>query len=82
MKNAIQPIRWRQRRKFTPEFKQDAVRMILVEGISLKETAEKLGIERSCLNRWKNKHLQTSRKSLIFSDNQDFQNKSLPSGTR
>ena len=57
MKNAIQPIRWRQRRKFTPEFKQDAVRMILMEGISIKETAEKLGIERSCLNRWKNRHL-------------------------
>ena len=58
MKNAIQPIRWRQRRKFIPEFKQDAVRMVLMEGISIKETAEKLGIERSCLNRWKNKHLE------------------------
>lgn len=48
----------RCRRKFTPEFKQDAVRMVIVEGLSVKEVAEKLGIERSSLGRWKREYLE------------------------
>ena len=32
--------------------------MVLLEGIPMKEAAEKLGVDRSCLNRWKNEHLE------------------------
>ena len=41
----------RSRRKYTQDFKDDAVRLIL-EGTPVKEAAEKLGVERSCLGRW------------------------------
>ena len=48
----------RSRRKFTREFKDDAVRMVILEGISIKDAASKLGIERSCLNRWRSEYLE------------------------
>ena len=47
-----------KRRKFTDEFKQDAVRMVLSEGVPLKKAAENLGIDRSNLGRWKKEHLE------------------------
>jgi len=47
----------RTRRKDTQEFKEDAVRLIL-EGTPIAEVAEKLGVERSCLGRWRNRYLE------------------------
>ena len=52
------PKERRERRNFTPEFKQDAVKMVLLEGISTTRAAEKLGIDRSNLERWKKSHLE------------------------
>ena len=52
------PFKRRTRRKFTRQFKDDAVRMVILEGIPIKEVASKLGIERSCLNRWRNEYLE------------------------
>jgi len=46
----------RSRRKYTQDFKDDAVRLIL-EGTPIKEIAEKLGVERSSLGRWKDQYL-------------------------
>ena len=47
----------RTRRKYTQEFKDDAVRLVF-EGIPIGEAAEKLGVERSCLGRWRTQYLE------------------------
>ena len=47
----------RSRRKYTQDFKDDAVRLIL-EGTPIKEVAEKLGVERSSLGRWRDQYLE------------------------
>jgi len=47
-----------QRRKYDQEFKDDAVRLLLRGDRTLKAVAESLGVERSCLARWRNKYLQ------------------------
>lgn len=44
----------RTRRKFTREFKQEAVRLVTEQGYSVKEAAENLGIGENMLRRWKN----------------------------
>lgn len=41
------------RRRYTAEFKADAVRLLEEEGYGLTEAARRLGIERSCLTRWR-----------------------------
>ena len=43
----------RIRRTFTPQFKKDAVRLVVEEGKSLTEVATHLGIARSLLQRWR-----------------------------
>ena len=43
----------RVRRAFTPQFKRDAVRLVVDEGKSITEVATHLGIARSLLQRWK-----------------------------
>jgi transposase-like protein len=48
----------KERRKFTPEFKADAARMVILDGVSVGEAAEKLGVDRSNLVRWKNDYLE------------------------
>ena len=42
----------RARRKFTPEFKKDAVRLVN-SGRSVSDVARSLGVARSLLQRWK-----------------------------
>src|SRR3989442_15954815 len=41
------------RRTFTPQFKKDAVHLVVEEGKSLTEVATHLGIARSLLQRWR-----------------------------
>ena len=43
----------RLRRIFTPQFKRDAVRLVVEEGKSVNEVATHLGIARSLLQRWR-----------------------------
>lgn len=45
----------RSRRKHSPEFKREAVRMTLEPGRTVAEVADNLGIARSLLQRWKSK---------------------------
>ena len=47
-----------RRRKYDQQFKDDAVRLLLKGDRTLKAVAESLGVERSCLARWRNKYLQ------------------------
>ena len=44
-----------QRRTFSLEFKVEAVRMVTEQGLSLREVANDLGIDRTMLRRWKRK---------------------------
>ena len=42
----------RVRRTFTPEFKRDAVALVVREGKTVSEVARNLGLARSLLQRW------------------------------
>lgn len=40
------------RKKYTQEFKEDAIRLVLEQGYKQTEAARNLGIDRSMLGRW------------------------------
>jgi len=42
-----------EKKKYTPEFKMEAVRLITEQGYKTSEAARNLGIHPSLLNRWK-----------------------------
>jgi len=46
----------KQRRRFSPEFKVEAVRMVVDQGHLVSEVAERLGIHRNLLHTWKGKY--------------------------
>jgi len=46
----------RQRRDFTNEFKNDAVKLVIEQGYSCSEAARRLGIGHSNLSRWIRNH--------------------------
>ncbi len=52
-----------KKRRFTAEFKKDAARMLIVDGISAREVSEQLGVHVSMLYLWKNKHLEELERS-------------------
>ncbi len=51
----------RVRRTFTPEFKRDAVRLVVAEGKTVSEVARNLGLARSLLQRWIEQHADQDR---------------------
>ncbi len=55
-----------KRRQFTNEFKREAARMLIIEGLTAKEVSSQLGVGENMLYRWKQKHiddLEASRPS-------------------
>jgi len=46
----------RKRRKFTNEFKEEAVKLVLDEGYRVSEAARNLGIHENLLRRWKREY--------------------------
>ena len=46
----------RKRRKFTQQFKDDAVKLVTEQGYSSTEVARRLGINRSNIIRWVREH--------------------------
>jgi len=44
-----------KRRKYTDEFKAEAVRLVLEQGLSVSQVAEDLGISRNLLSTWRKK---------------------------
>lgn len=46
------------RRQYTAEFKSDAVDLIEREGYSVSEAARRLGVDRSCVDRWRRERRQ------------------------
>lgn len=51
----------KQRRKYDQQFKDDAVRLLINGDSTLKEVAENLGVDRSCLARWRDQHFKMGR---------------------
>ena len=47
-----------KKRQYTAEFKQDAARQIIIEGVAVKELSERLGVPISQLYRWKSEHIE------------------------
>ena len=45
----------RERRKYTEEFKREALQMLTSQGLSLAEVSRRLGIHPNLLRIWKNK---------------------------
>ena len=45
-------------RRFTAEFKREAARMLIVDGVRAQELSEQLGVRASLLYVWKNKYLE------------------------
>jgi len=62
-------IERRRRRKFTPEFREDAAKLVILEGKSATEVGKKLGVDRSCVDRWKNQYLEQLGSGGIGSGN-------------
>jgi transposase len=48
----------RNRQKFTPEFKHDAVKLVVEQGYSCNEVGRRLGISSSNLSRWVREYRQ------------------------
>jgi len=49
------------RRTFTDEFKQEAVRMVLDQGLSVSEAARRLGIHSTLRTKWKKRYQGSSK---------------------
>jgi transposase len=47
----------RTRRRFTPEFKAEAVKLLEESGRTLQAVAEELGVHANQLRTWRNEHL-------------------------
>ena len=48
----------RSYRRYDPEFKKEAVRLVLEEGIPLARVSRDLGINENMLHRWKSQYLE------------------------
>lgn len=46
-----------KRQRYTAEFKQEAVKLILIDGTAVKEVSKQLGVPEGVLYSWKQKHL-------------------------
>ena len=47
-----------RRKRYSVEFKKEAARLIIMEGLSGSEVSEKLGVNPNMLYRWKRQHLE------------------------
>jgi len=48
----------KRRRKYDQQFKDDAVRLLINGEKTIKEVSDNLGVDRSCLARWRNQYLK------------------------
>lgn len=46
-----------KKQRYTAEFKREAVKMIVIDGVSVKEASEQLGVPANVLYAWRQKHL-------------------------
>lgn len=57
-------IQRRPRRQYTPEFRAEAVKMVLEEGRSMAQVAKDLGLTCSALENWENHQLRVLRRPV------------------
>jgi transposase len=53
-----------ERKKYTPEFKMEAVKLITEQGYKTSEAARNLGVNASVLNRWKSQLAQEGKNAF------------------
>lgn len=46
-----------KKQRYTAEFKQEAVKLILIDGTSVKDVSKQLGVPEGVLYSWRQKHL-------------------------
>lgn len=46
-----------KRQRYTPEFKREAARLMIMDGLSAAQLSEKLDVRANLLYRWKDEHL-------------------------
>lgn len=46
-----------KKQRYTSEFKNEAVKMILIDGVTVKEASQQLGVPEGVLYSWRQKHL-------------------------
>ncbi len=56
------------RRKYSPEFKKEAVQLITEQGYGVTEAARNLGINAGMLGRWKSEFAQQNKGSRLGND--------------
>lgn len=56
------------KRKYTQEFKEDAVKLVTEQGYKISETARNLGIGANMLGRWKKEFEEEANGSRLPSD--------------
>jgi len=59
------------RRQYTAEFKADAVRLLEEEGYGLSEVSRRLGVDRSCLTRWRRELRGQEPAKAVVAGNRD-----------
>ena len=47
-----------RKKRYSTEFKREAARLMIIEGVSPSEAAQRLGVNVSLLYRWKQEHLE------------------------
>lgn len=57
-----------KRQKYTEEFRKEAARLMIMDGLSAPEVSEKLGVNTGLLYRWKKNHLNELGGSAIKAD--------------
>ena len=63
----------KQRRKYTEEFKQEAVRLVTVQGYKVSEAARNLGVNANLLSVWKRKYSdQTTNTELTENEQMEL----------
>ena len=46
-----------KKQRYSTEFKSEAVKMIIIDGVTVKEVSEQLGVSANVLYAWRQKHL-------------------------
>jgi transposase len=47
-----------RKKRYSAEFKREAARLMIIDGVNAPEVAERLGVNISLLYRWKQEHLE------------------------
>ena len=66
-----------KRRRYTGEFKREAVELITNQGYSIAEAARNLGIPRGMLRRWRNEQLEKQQSAFAGTGHQSFEAEEL-----